>query len=50
MAEAVEGAGEEAYLHFQSQHYLKVSTVKVSVLSCFQAVRVSTKLSETTLG
>lgn len=47
-AEAVGGAGEGAYLHSLNQRYLKASVVEVNVL--FQAVRVFTKLSETTLA
>lgn len=47
-AEAVEGAGEGAHLHSSNQRYLKTATVEVNVL--FQAVRVFTKLSETTLA
>jgi len=46
MAKAVEKAGEGAYLHFHNQHHMKASSAEVKV-SRFQAVSVSTKLSET---
>lgn len=49
MAKAVEEAGEGAYLRSHSQNYLNASSAEVNVLSCFQANRVSTKLSGTTL-